>query len=122
VERLARVRELCEDNRNLLYLKYNKLSMKSYISKTENLLLLEHFLEKLLQLFGNLKSKVIIDQGDNLVNKRVKKVNNKAASAGKEEANTDWDDELQDEKMGFNDFAASLLGNVEEWLKKKAGV
>lgn len=122
MERLARVRELCEDNRNLLYLKYNKLSMKSYISKTENLLLLEHFLEKLLQLFGNLKSKVIIDQGDNLVNKRVKKVNNKAASAGKEEANTDWDDELQDEKMGFNDFAASLLGNVEEWLKKKAGV
>ena len=116
------MRELCEDNRNLLYLKYNKLSMKSYISKTENLLLLEHFLEKLLQLFGNLKSKVIIDQGDNLVNKRVKKVNNKAASAGKEEANTDWDDELQDEKMGFNEFAASLLGNVEEWLKKKAGV
>jgi len=122
VERLARVRELCDENRKLLYLNYNKNTFNGYISKTENLLLLEFFLEKLQQSLGSLKSKVIIQKGQNLVNKRTKKLNSKPSSEASEITSgvPEWEDTLTGVKMGFDDFSASLLNNVEEWLKKKA--
>jgi len=120
LERLIRVRALCDENRKLLYLNYNKHTFNGYISKTENLLLLENFLQKLQQSLSSLKSKVIIQKGQNLVNKRSKKLNSKSSSAASERTQgvPEWGDNLAGVKMGFDDFSASLLHNVEEWLKK----
>jgi len=64
IERLSRVRELCEINRNLLYLKYNKVTFNTYVSRVGNLLLLEHFLQKLEQLQISRKTKVIIVESE----------------------------------------------------------
>jgi len=57
------------------------------------------------------------------VSKRAKKVAAKtqreASSRDENPRTLEWGEDLNSKKLGFNDFASSLLANVEQWLGMK---